>query len=146
MGTWRPSQTEMGKEQYFPPASADIMHNTPTWEEKNSWWTGKWYIKSQGSVCDCGIWNWCWLYYNIRRIIHIGVPYTMEEYCQEVGWVGRDGLPVRANIYYNSYDVSKAHKNKTEGMRTYVQIIQEMQTKNYLELFWSWCSQQSTPW
>lgn len=22
---------------------------------------------------------------NIRRIIHIGVPYTMEEYCQEVG-------------------------------------------------------------
>ena len=45
----------------------------------------------------------------------------MEEYCQEVGWVGRDGLPVRANIYYNSNDVSKAHKNKTEVMRTYVQ-------------------------
>ena len=45
----------------------------------------------------------------------------MEEYCQEVGWAGRDGLPERANIYYNSYKVSKARKNKTEVMRTYVQ-------------------------
>ena len=58
---------------------------------------------------------------NIRRIVHIGVPYTMEEYCQEVGRAGRDGLPARADIYYNSYDISKARKNMTEVMRSYVQ-------------------------
>ena len=71
---------------------------------------------------------------NIRRIVHIGVPYTMEDYCQEVGRAGRDGLPARADIYYNSYDISKARKNMPEVMSTYVQI-KEMQTKTYFELF-----------
>ena len=47
---------------------------------------------------------------NIRRVIHIGVPYTMEDYCQEVGRAGRDGLPARADIFYNSYDISKSRK------------------------------------
>ena len=37
----------------------------------------------------------------------------MEEYCQEVGRAGRDGLPAWADIYDNSYDISKAHKNMT---------------------------------
>ena len=50
---------------------------------------------------------------NVHRIIHIGVPYTMEEYCQEVGRAGRDGLPAWADIYDNSYDISKARKNMT---------------------------------
>ena len=30
-------------------------------------------------------------------------------------------LPARADIYYNSYDISKARKSMTEVMRTYVQ-------------------------
>ena len=47
---------------------------------------------------------------NIHRIVHIRVPYTMEEYCQDSGWAGRDRLPIRADIYYNSYDISKAAK------------------------------------
>ncbi|CAB4009302.1 Hypothetical predicted protein [Paramuricea clavata] len=42
---------------------------------------------------------------SIRQVIHIGVPRTMEEYFQEVGRAGRDGLPAVATIYYNSYDV-----------------------------------------
>jgi hypothetical protein len=42
---------------------------------------------------------------SIRQIIHIGVPRTMEEYFQEVGRAGRDGLPAIATIHYNSYDV-----------------------------------------
>jgi len=42
-----------------------------------------------GIVIDCN---------TIRKIpvVHIGVPYTMEEYCQEVRRAGRDGLPARA--------------------------------------------------
>lgn len=49
---------------------------------------------------------------NIRHVIHIGVSYTMEDYCQEVGRAGRDGFPARADIYYNSYDISKSRKKR----------------------------------
>ena len=41
---------------------------------------------------------------SIRRE-HIGVPRMMEEYFQEVGRAGRDGLPAVATIYYNRYDL-----------------------------------------
>ena len=58
---------------------------------------------------------------DIRRIIHIGVPYTMEDYYQEVGRAGRDGLPARADIYYNAYDISKSRKDMTDIMRNFVQ-------------------------
>ena len=44
---------------------------------------------------------------DIRRVIHIGVPYSMEEYFQEIGRGGRDGLPSTATLYYNSHDLSK---------------------------------------
>jgi superfamily II DNA helicase RecQ len=43
---------------------------------------------------------------NIRRVIHIGVPHTIEEYFQEAGRGGRDGLPACSTIYYNSYDLA----------------------------------------
>ena len=57
---------------------------------------------------------------NIRQIIHIGVPYSMEEYFQEAGRAGRDGLPSSAHLFYNSYDISKAKKNLSPVMREYV--------------------------
>ena len=41
----------------------------------------------------------------------------MEEYCQEVGRAGRDGLPAMADICFNSYNTSKARKNMTDTMR-----------------------------
>ena len=58
---------------------------------------------------------------DIRQIIHIGLPCTMEEYFQEAGRAGRDGLPSKAHIYYNSYDTSKARKHLSSVMRDYVQ-------------------------
>ena len=36
---------------------------------------------------------------NIRRVIHIGVPYTLELYIQGAGRCGRDGLQGNAIIY-----------------------------------------------
>lgn len=56
-----------------------------------------------------------------RIIVHTGVPYTMEEYCQEVGRADRDGLPAMADIYFNTYDTSKARKSMTDMVRGYVQ-------------------------
>lgn len=58
---------------------------------------------------------------NIRQVIHIGVPYTMEEYYQEAGRCGRDGQPSKAIVYFNSYDISKGRKHLTDTMRNYVQ-------------------------
>ena len=58
---------------------------------------------------------------NIRQIVHIGVPYTMEEYFQEAERAGRDGLPAKAHVYYNSYDISKGKTHLSQVMRDYVQ-------------------------
>ena len=57
---------------------------------------------------------------NIRQVIHIGVPCSMEEYFQEAGRAGRDGLPSRAHMFHNSYDMSKAKKSLSPVMREYV--------------------------
>ena len=57
---------------------------------------------------------------NIRQIIHIGVPCSMEEYFQEAGRAGRDGLPSSAHMFYNAYDISKAKKALSPVMREYV--------------------------
>ena len=121
---------EMGKEQYFPTSAEPLARNRlfsqyhaqyPEHERKRivdelvngtSNHRVLFVTVAFGIGIDCN---------NIRRIVHIGVPYTMEEYCQEVGRAGRDGLPAKADIYYNSYDISKARKNMTEVMRTYVQ-------------------------
>ena len=43
---------------------------------------------------------------NIRRVIHIGVPHSIEEFYQEAGRCGRDGLPASSMVYFNSYDIS----------------------------------------
>lgn len=57
---------------------------------------------------------------DIRRIVHIGVPYTVEEYFQEAGRCGRDGLPGNATIYFNSFDISTAKGNLSQAMTDYV--------------------------
>ncbi|XP_068756549.1 bifunctional 3'-5' exonuclease/ATP-dependent helicase WRN-like [Montipora capricornis] len=58
---------------------------------------------------------------NKRRVIHIGVPFTIEEYFQEAGRAGRDRLPAKAHVFYNSYDISQGKKQLSEVMRNYVQ-------------------------
>ena len=57
---------------------------------------------------------------NIRQVIHIGVPYTMEEYFQEAGRCGRDGLPSKALVYYNAYDISRSKTKMADVMREFV--------------------------
>ncbi|CAG2201580.1 unnamed protein product [Mytilus edulis] len=42
---------------------------------------------------------------DIRRIIHFGVPNSLETYMQEVGRAGRNGKDSSAIMYFNNYDI-----------------------------------------
>lgn len=39
---------------------------------------------------------------DIRGIIHYNMPRTFEHYVQEIGRAGRDGLPARCHLFYDS--------------------------------------------
>ena len=43
----------------------------------------------------------------IREIIHVGAPASIQQYFQETGRAGRDGLPFKAVLYYNNRDIGK---------------------------------------
>lgn len=72
---------------------------------------------------------------NIRRVIHLGVPYTMEEYFQEAGRAGRDGLQAEATIYFNSYDISKAKRGLQDTMIKFVKSTSECKREIILQYF-----------
>lgn len=72
---------------------------------------------------------------NIRRVIHLGVPYTMEEYFQEAGRAGRDGLPAKATIYYNAYDISKAKRGLQDIMIKFVKSTSDCKREIILQYF-----------
>lgn len=71
----------------------------------------------------------------IRHVIHMGVPYKMEEYFQEAGRAGRDGLPSKAHVFYNAYDISKARKQLSPFMRKYVSESDKCKRDMILEYF-----------
>ena len=52
---------------------------------------------------------------SIRRVFHIGVPKTMEEYFQETCRAGRNGNEPTATLFYNGRDVGKAGGGKFSG-------------------------------
>ena len=81
---------------------------------------------------------------DIRRVIHIGVPMTVEEYFQEAGRAGRDGKNAEATIYYNSYDISRAKKAMQNTMRVLVSSS-TCRRQTILEHFGYDISEKSSP-
>ena len=71
---------------------------------------------------------------NIRRVIHIGVPKTMEEYFQETGRAGRDGKEVIATLFYNGRDIGKGKNPVDDVMRKFA-TAQSCKSKTILDYF-----------
>jgi superfamily II DNA helicase RecQ len=72
--------------------------------------------------------------HDIRWIIHIGVPGIIEEYFQEAGRCGRDGLSASSTIYYNSYDLASS-RNISPHMKELVAVADKCKMEiilNYL--------------
>lgn len=44
---------------------------------------------------------------DVRAIIHVNLPKTMESYLQEIGRAGRDGLPSNCHLFLNENDYHK---------------------------------------
>ena len=49
----------------------------------------------------------------VERVIHFGVPRTMESFFQESGRAGRDGRPAKSTLYFNNNDIGA----NVEGMQ-----------------------------
>lgn len=56
---------------------------------------------------------------NVRHVIHIGVPRTMESYYQEIGRAGRDKKPAKASLFFNGQDISANKPGMTTEMRNF---------------------------
>ena len=68
---------------------------------------------------------------NIHRVIHYGIPESIESYVQEVGRGGRDGSRVLAVLYYRNYHM----RHCDTEMRTFIKNKDSCRRLHILNFF-----------
>ncbi|HLS12577.1 MAG TPA: ATP-dependent DNA helicase RecQ [Flavobacteriaceae bacterium] len=53
---------------------------------------------------------------NVRHVIHLQIPESIESYFQEAGRAGRDGKPARAILLYDDYDPTRTLHQYTRNL------------------------------
>ncbi|MFC7357052.1 ATP-dependent DNA helicase RecQ [Jejudonia soesokkakensis] len=72
---------------------------------------------------------------NVRFVIHIQLPESLESYFQEAGRAGRDGNYAQAIVLYNEYDKVLAHKQFVKSLAS-VEDLKHIYRKlnNYFQI------------
>lgn len=72
---------------------------------------------------------------NVRFVVHLDLPESLEAYFQEAGRAGRDGKTAYAAVFYNERDVARLKENFEYAFPTLDQIRQNYQALgNYYQI------------
>lgn len=111
---------------------ASYYHGGLTQEEKNSayqlWIDDRNPIMVSTNAFGMGIDN-----PNVRKVIHLSLPQSLENYIQETGRAGRDGLPAKTFLLYNNSTIDSFHKILKNALAT--QDICETVYLNLLQFY-----------